>query len=107
MRFAFWSLAVCFAIFGVTQLTGCNKDADDDDANENTVTVDKVPAAAIATIKKEIGDAPIKRVLSGKKKGHTYYEAKYNDPSGKRMMVQVQDDGKLLKKEDDDDPEPK
>lgn len=90
-------------------LAGCNsknESADEDDANEKQVDVAKVPPAAMDSIKKEIGDTPIKRVLMGQKRGKPYYEAKYNNASGKRMMVQVAEDGKVYKKTEDDDPEP-
>ena len=51
--------------------------------------------------------AKLKRVLTGMKKGKPYYEGKYNTPDGNRMMIQVDENGKILKKTADDDPEPK
>lgn len=99
-------LLLCAGIL-VAGLAGCNKDSEADDANEKQVDVSKIPAAAMETIKKETGDAKIKRVLMGQKKGKPYYEAKYNTKDGKRMMIQVAEDGKLYKTVEDDDPEPK
>ena len=107
-------LALSIALACLSGFVGCKKDksagaggADEDDANEKQIDVAKVPAAAMDSIKKQAGDATIKRVLTGQKRGKPYYEAKYNDPSGKRMMVQVSEDGKVYKKVEDDDPEPK
>jgi len=91
-------------------LLGCDKGKgkeDDDDPNEKQVAIDKVPAAALASMQKEIEGAKLKRVLIGMKKGKPYYEGKYNTPDGNRMMIQVDESGKVLKKEKDDDPEPK
>ena len=80
----------------------------DEEVEEKPIDLAKVPAAAMASIKKEIGETTtIKRVLVGQKRGKPYYEAKYNDKDGKRMMVQVAEDGKVYKKVEDDDPEPK
>ena len=99
-------LTLVFAAATVT-FVGCNKkDADEDDANEKQVDVSKVPPAAMDSIRKEAGEAPIKRVLMGQKRGKAYYEAKF-DKSGKRMMTQVAEDGKVYKTVEDDDPEPK
>ena len=103
-------LSLSIALACATSFLGCKKDksaSDEDDANEKQVDVSKVPPAAMDSIKKEIADAKIKRVLMGQKRGKAYYEAKYNDPTGKRMMVQVAEDGKVYKKVEDDDPEPK
>ena len=104
-------LAVCIALACASGFAGCKKDkaaSDEDDANEKQVDLSRIPPAAMDSIKKEIGDATkIKRVLMGQKRGKAYYEAKYNDPTGKRMMVQVAEDGKVYKKVEDDDPEPK
>jgi uncharacterized protein YpmB len=103
-------LALCVGLACASSFVGCKKDkaaSDEDDANEKQVDVSKIPPAAMDSIKKEIGDAKIKRVLMGQKRGKAYYEAKYNDPTGKRMMVQVAEDGKVYKKVEDDDPEPK
>jgi uncharacterized protein YpmB len=107
----FLSLLIAFALFGASLnlVAGCkskSNDSDEEEAVEKQVDLAKVPAAAMDSIKKEIGDTPIKRVLQGQKRGKPYYEAKYNDPSGKRMMVQVAEDGKVYKKTEDDDPEP-
>ncbi len=80
----------------------------DEEVEEKPIDVAKVPPAAMASIKKEIGETTtIKRVLVGQKRGKPYYEAKYNDKDGKRMMIQVAEDGKVYKKVEDDDPEPK
>jgi uncharacterized protein YpmB len=98
---------LCLAV-AAAGFVGCNKkEADEDDANEKQIDVAKIPAPAMDSIKKEIGDTPIKRVLTGQKRGKPYYEAKYNDKSGKRMMIQVAEDGKVYKNVEDDDPEPK
>jgi uncharacterized ParB-like nuclease family protein len=103
--YAFLTAALLFAF---TATPGCKKEsaADEDDANEKQIDVAKVPAAALTAIKAEAGDAPIKRVLTGQKRGKPYYEAKY-DKAGKRMMIQVAEDGKVYKTVEDDDPEPK
>ena len=107
---------MAYALFFFLALTlslgflGCDKGKakeDEDDANEKQVALDKVPPAAVAAMEKEIEGAKIKRVLMGMKKGKPYYEGKYNSPDGNRMMIQVDETGKVLKKEKDDDPEPK
>ena len=98
-------LALLFAA-ATASFIGCNKkEADEDDANEKQVDVSKIPPAAMDSIKKETGEAPIKRVLMGQKRGKAYYEAKF-DKAGKRMMTQVAEDGKVYKTVEDDDPEP-
>ena len=89
---------------------GCDKGKakeDEDDANEKEVAVDKMPPAVLTSMQKEIEGAKIKRVLLGMKKGKPYYEGKYNTSDGKRMMIQIDETGKVLKKVEDDDPEPK
>jgi uncharacterized protein YpmB len=105
-------LAVVLGLWCIAAFVGCDdkkKGGDaDEEVEEKQIDVAKVPAAAMTSIKKEIGESTtIKRVLIGQKRGKPYYEAKYNDPAGKRMMVQVAEDGKVYKKVEDDDPEPK
>ena len=91
-KYLAYLFSLALALTCAATFLGCDKknDADEDDANEKQVDVAKIPPAAMTAIKKEIGDnTPIKRVLVGQKRGKPYYEAKYNDPAGKRMMIQV------------------
>ena len=87
---------------------GAKKDDSDEEIEEKPIDPSKISPAAMAAIKKEIGETTvIKRALVGQKRGKPYYEAKYNTPAGVRMMIQVAEDGKIFKKVEDDDPEPK
>ncbi len=104
LLFVLLAAALSFSFLGCDK--GKGKDDEDDD-NEKEVAVDKMPAPTLAAMQKEIEGAKIKRVLVGMKKGKPYYEGKYNTPDGKRMMIQVDETGKVLKKQEDDDPEPK
>ena len=119
-------LALSLGLAGAAAFTGCddkgksgsgangggaaatpNKADADEEVEEKPIDPAKIPPTALAAIKKEVGETTVlKRALVGQKRGKPYYEAKYNDPTGKRMMIQVAEDGKVYKKIEDDDPEP-
>ena len=67
---------------------------------EKNVTIDQVPAAVKATILKEAGGNKIEEIsVDGKV---VYYEAEWKT-GGKEIEIKVAPDGKLLKKEIEDD----
>jgi len=77
-------------------------DDDDDDEDEENVSLDQVPAAVKATILKEAAGAKIKEIEKETKGGKTVYEAEFV-VGGKEVEIEVAPDGKLLKREVDDD----
>lgn len=74
-----------------------DKDKDKDEENEKATSLDKIPAAAKDAPVKEVGDEKkIDKVVEGSKDGKTYYEAQWKD-GDKKMEVQVDADGKVVK----------
>jgi len=98
-----WMISVLMALafVGVASYTARAEDKD-----EKVTTIDQIPAAASATIKKEVGENKIDKVLQCTKDNKTYYEAQYT-ANDKKMEVKVDPDGKVIKKvpadEDDKD----
>ena len=106
-----WMLTILIALafIGTANFIARAGDKDKDDEKEKETSLDKIPAAAKASILKEVGDNKITKVLEGTKNDKTYYEAQYND-ADKKMEVKVDADGKVLKKgeaDDDDDKDKK
>ncbi|NQT87413.1 PepSY-like domain-containing protein [bacterium] len=79
-----------------------DEDGDDDDDDEEAVSIDQVPAAVKATILKEAAGAKIEEIEKETKGGKTVYEAEFV-VGGKEVEIEVAPDGKLLKREVDDD----
>jgi hypothetical protein len=75
---------------------------DKDDANEQTVTLEQVPAAAKATLMKEAGAGRIDEIDKLMRNGKTVYEADVM-LDGKKWEIAVSEDGKLLSKELDEE----
>ena len=70
---------------------------------EKDVTIDQVPAAVKATILKEAGGNKIEEIEEISVDGKVvYYEAEWKT-GGKEIEIKVAPDGKLLKKEIEDD----
>ena len=86
------SVLMALALVGIATYT-----ARADDKDEKPTTIDQIPAAASATIKKEVGQNTIDKVLECTKDNKTYYEAQYT-VNDKKMKVKVDPDGKVLKK---------
>ena len=105
-----WMITVLMALafVGIATFTARadDKDKNKEEENEKVTTIDQIPAAASAAIKKAVGQNTIDKVLQGTKDNKTYYEAQYKD-GDKKMEVKVDADGKILKKgpadEDDKD----
>jgi hypothetical protein len=73
------------------------EDKDKDEENEKKTSLDKIPAAAKDALVKEVGDEKkIDKVVEGTRDGKTYYEAQWKD-GDKKMEVQVDADGKVVK----------
>jgi len=66
-------------------------------ANEQKVSIDKVPAAAKATILKEVGNGTINKIEQDTKDGKTIYETDATI-AGKKVEFKVAADGTLLGK---------
>jgi len=98
-----WMISVLMALAFVGMATFTARAEDKD---EKVTTIDQIPAAASATIKKEVGENKIDKVLQCTKDNKTYYEAQYT-ANDKKMEVKVDPDGKVIKKgpadEDDKD----
>ena len=98
-----WMISVLMALAFVGMATFTARAEDKD---EKVTTIDQIPAAASATIKKEVGENKIDKVLECTKDNKTYYEAQYT-ANDKKMEVKVDPDGKVIKKgpadEDDKD----
>ena len=98
-----WMISVLMALAFVGMATFTARAEDKD---EKVTTIDQIPAAASATIKKEVGENKIDKLLQCTKDNKTYYEAQYT-ANDKKMEVKVDPDGKVIKKgpadEDDKD----
>jgi len=101
---------MALALVGMASFTARadDKDKNKEEENEKVTTIDQIPAAASAAIKKAVGENTIDKVLQGTKDNKTYYEAQYKE-GDKKMEVKVDADGKVLKKgpADDDDKDKK
>ena len=89
-----WMISVLMALAFVGMATFTARAEDKD---EKVTTIDQIPAAASATIKKEVGENKIDKVLQCTKDNKTYYEAQYT-ANDKKMEVKVDPDGKVIKK---------
>jgi len=89
-----WMISVLMALAFVGMATFTARAEDKD---EKVTTIDQIPAAASATIKKEVGENKIDKVLECTKDNKTYYEAQYKD-GDKKMEIKVDPDGKVIKK---------
>ena len=70
--------------------------------DEKKLTIDQVPAPVKATILKEAGNNEIKEIEKETENGQTVYEAEWV-ADGKEVDIKVAPDGKLLKKEIEDE----
>jgi len=86
------SVLMALALVGMASYTARAEDKD-----EKVTSIDQIPAAASATIKKEVGENKIDKVLQCTKDNKTYYEAQYKD-GDKKMEIKVDPDGKVIKK---------
>lgn len=82
-----WSLIAGMGTFALAPLAG----ADDH------VTMDQVPTAAQATIKKEAAGAPISELEKETHHGKTVYEAEYMQ-NGTKVKIEVTPEGKIVKR---------
>ena len=108
-RIALWLMSATAAL----ALIGCansemwgKRGDDDDDAKEQQVSMDQVPAAVKATLTKEASGGQIQEVEKTTWRGRTAYEADVM-MDGKEWEVTVRDDGQLLRKllDEEDDAE--
>jgi uncharacterized membrane protein YkoI len=79
-----------------------DEDEDEENEEEGNVTLDQVPPAVKATLLKEANGAKITEIEKETKNGKTVYEAEFV-AGGKTVEVKVASDGKLLKREVEDD----
>jgi len=101
-----WMMTVLMtlAFVGFVSFTARADDKNKEDENEKVTTIDQLPAAASAAIKKAVGQNTIDKLVQGTKDNKIYYEAQYKE-NDKKMEVKVDADGKVLKKgpaEDDE-----
>src|SRR5262249_24829214 len=104
-----WTLSalIMLALIACGSFVARAEDKDKDEENEQKTSLDKIPAAAKEALVKEVGDEKkIEKVLEGTKDGKTYYEAQWKD-GDKKMEVQVDAAGKVVKakheEKDEDD----
>ena len=106
MRNELAALAVLALILG-----GCTNldrngggDDEDSDANEVTMTMEQLPASARDGLTREAGTgATIGEVEREQENGQTVYEADVTAQDGTKWEVTVDENGKLLEKEKDDE----
>ena len=93
-----WMFAflIAFGLIATAALVARADDKDKDEENEKVTSLDKIPAAAKEALLKAVGTNTIDKVLEGTKDGKTYYEAQYKDGE-KKMEVQVDPEGKIVK----------
>lgn len=77
-------------------------DEGDDDENEEEVSLNSVPEAVKATILKEAAGAEIDELVKETEDGQTVYGAEFV-VDGQEVGIEVAPDGKLLKREIEDD----
>jgi hypothetical protein len=75
---------------------------EDEDANEQKVSIDQVPAAVKATIMNEAGKGTVKEIEQETKDGKTIYGADLII-DGKKFEIKVSSDGKLIDKQEEDE----
>jgi len=87
----------------VSQEADDDDDEDEDDDGDKEVTLEQVPAAVRAAIRKEAGQGTvIKEIEAETKNGKTVYEAEFVK-DGREVEVTVAADGTVLSREIDDD----
>ena len=83
---------------------GGDDDGEDDDANEVKMTMDQLPASARDGLTREAGTgATIGEVEREEENGRTIYEADVTAADGTKWEIAVDESGKLLEKEKDDE----
>lgn len=82
-----WSLIAGLGVLGLAPLAHAGTD----------VTMEQVPAAAQATIKKEAAGAHIQELEKDTHKGKTIYEATFMK-DGSKVEIEVTPEGKILKR---------
>jgi hypothetical protein len=75
---------------------------DDEDENEQKVSIDQVPAAVKATIMSEAGKGTVKEIEQESKDGKTIYGADIII-DGKKFEIKVAADGKIIDKQAEDE----
>jgi hypothetical protein len=98
--------AATLALVSCTNNEMWGKRGDDDDAKEQQVSMDQVPAAVKATFTREAGNGQIQEIEKMTWRGRTAYEADVM-MDGKKWEVTVREDGQLLRKllDEEDDAE--
>lgn len=89
----------------LASLSGCAAfNRDDSDANEVVVTMDQLPPAVRAGFEREVGaDARIEEIEREQETRGTVYEADVTTADGQKWEITLDDSGKLLSREKDDD----
>ena len=97
--------ALVLAVGGCTNLDrNGGGDDEDSDANEVKMTMDQLPDAARTGLTREAGTgATIGEVEREQENGQTVYEADVTAADGTKWEVTVDESGKLLEKEKDDE----
>ena len=99
-------VALVLAVGGCanTDRNGGGDDGEDDDANEVKMTMDQVPAAPREGLTREAGaNMTIGEVEREEENGRTIYEADVAAADGTKWEIAVDESGKLLGKEKDDE----
>jgi hypothetical protein len=89
----------------LASLTGCTAaNRDDSDANEVVVTMDQLPAPVREGFTREAGaDATIGEIEREQETRGTVYEADVTGADGQKWEITLDDSGKLLSREKDDE----
>jgi hypothetical protein len=104
------SIAIALAAALALALSGCANDQmwgrGDDDANEQPVNMDQLPAAVKATLTREAGGGQVQEIEKQTWKGRTVYEADVL-ADGKKWEVMIREDGQMIRKllDEEDDAE--
>jgi uncharacterized membrane protein YkoI len=83
-----------------------DKDKEDDEKDEVKVEIEKLPAAVVATVKKELPDGTITEAVIKEKKGKKYYEMDVKS-GGIAYEIKTAEDGTFKSKKVDEDDEEK
>jgi uncharacterized membrane protein YkoI len=83
-----------------------DKDKEDDEKDQVKVDLDKLPAAVVATVKKELPDGTITEAVIKEKKGKKYYEVDVKS-GGIAYEIKTAEDGTFKSKKVDEDEDEK
>jgi uncharacterized membrane protein YkoI len=96
--------SITATVLALTALVAGCQNKGESEENSVKMSIDEVPTAVRATFEREAGGAPITNVEREDEGGKAVYEAEFTS-GGKKWSVEVDESGKVLEKEEEDDKE--